>query len=364
MRIRTLEQLAGANTAASEINDALASGNYQRFRFLVAFARWSGLNLLDAELQSFATRRGTAIEGAVGVDLGGTTVEALTYLAGLPSATIKVFRSGNPAMVFHPKVYIFEGATTWRAIVGSSNLSMGGLFSNAEASLIVDGDAGEPIPGFEYWDFIFNCRPPLLPEHAQVVTDALLDELAPKLDPYTKAPPDRARRRTASGVTPLPWRVAPPPVGRPPIPRKTAVPARKSPATGQPTTGGVTTPVGAGTLYMELWEETGGGTQVQLAKDAFTKYFGATSTTVTWVTLTLPSGGKERVRLQSFPNDTFRIPLAFVRTTSKPAVLKFERTGPDAYAVDVRSKGRAGYTAWLSKCNRQRNPTSKRYGIY
>ena len=362
MRVRTIEQLAGANAVAEEINDALTCKDYNRFRFLVAFARWSGLHLLDANLQAFATRSGTKIEGAVGVDLGGTTIEALTYLSNLPKSAVKVFRSGNPRMVFHPKVYIFEGTEKWRVVVGSSNLSSGGLFSNAEVSLVVEGKNGEPIPGYDYWDFVFNCRPPLEAHHVQVLDDDLLDELAPRLDAYTQAPPDRGKSKTAAGVAALPWQNAMPAVGRPPIPKKTTAPAAKKARGGSAPP--VTPPVGAGTLYMELWAETGGGTQVQISKDVFGKFFGATATTVTWVTLTPPVGRKERVRLQSFPNDTYRIPLAFVRNTPRPAVLRFVRTGPDAYSVDVRPKGSSGYADWLRRCTTRKTASSKAFGIY
>jgi hypothetical protein len=116
-------------------------------------------------------------------------------------------------------------------------------------------------------------------------------------------------------------------------------------------------------LYMELWDETGGGTQVQVSKEAFQTFFGASATTTTYVDLATPAG-KDRVRLQAFSNDTFRIPLGFVRATNRPAVLRFERTGPDAYKVDVVEKGRRGYAAWLAQCGTRRNPNAKAYGIY
>ena len=42
---------------------------------------------------------------------------------------------------FHPKVYVFEGARSTTAIVGSANLTAGGLSQNHEISLVVTQDA-------------------------------------------------------------------------------------------------------------------------------------------------------------------------------------------------------------------------------
>jgi hypothetical protein len=45
----------------------------------------------------------------------------------------------NPNGVFHPKVYLFEFAdNTWSAIVGSPNLTKGGLSSNSEVAVLIN----------------------------------------------------------------------------------------------------------------------------------------------------------------------------------------------------------------------------------
>src|SRR4051812_45836186 len=87
-------QYVGQDALSEVLKARLSDPAYTRFRFAVAFVRWSGLHLIDPELQAFATRNGTHIEGLVGIDLGGTTIEALTYLSELPSARIRVVRSG------------------------------------------------------------------------------------------------------------------------------------------------------------------------------------------------------------------------------------------------------------------------------
>lgn len=42
--------------------------------------------------------------------------------------------------IFHPKIYLFEGADKSELIIGSSNLTSQGLFTNVEASLLVSID--------------------------------------------------------------------------------------------------------------------------------------------------------------------------------------------------------------------------------
>jgi hypothetical protein len=79
------------------------------------------------------------LEVAVGLNERGTTVEALLRL--LPEVqTLHVFFK-HPRQTFHPKLYWFENATDgdWSSatvVIGSSNLTRGGLFTNFESSLV------------------------------------------------------------------------------------------------------------------------------------------------------------------------------------------------------------------------------------
>ncbi|MCW2672981.1 MAG: NgoFVII restriction endonuclease domain protein [Frankiales bacterium] len=361
MKVEFVGQLAGADTAAATIETYLCTGDFTRLRFMIAFTRWSGLNLLDAALQTFAATPGTSIDGVCGVDLGGTTAEALTYLKELPGANIKIFRSGNPRVVFHPKIFLLDGPNRWVAIVGSSNLTSGGLHTNAEASLVVDGVVGKDLnPVADYWDDIWGCKPPLNASHIEILDDTLLASLAPRLESYKKPPPDSGR--AGKGIPALGLSSPLPPIGRPPIPARRA-PSKVGAARKRAPGTLVAVPTGPGVLYMELHSETGGGTQVQMSKAAFTGFFGASPGTTTYVDLKTPMG-RDRVRLQYFGNFTYRIPLAFVRNTSRPAVLRFERTGPDEYQVDVVENGQRGYAKWLRMCNTRHRAGSKAYGIY
>jgi hypothetical protein len=105
-----------------------------------AYARANGIDLLlrDPEFQRFLkTGRFDLI---VGVD-GVTDVSALdrlqTIAAEFPRLRTKVFFHDRPATTFHPKFSWFRGLKGGIALVGSGNLTVGGLTTNWEAFAIV-----------------------------------------------------------------------------------------------------------------------------------------------------------------------------------------------------------------------------------
>lgn len=337
------------------VTSALKSGDFRSFRCVVAFARWSGVSLLAPDLNKFLeARKRNSCEFIVGVDLGGTTAEALDYLLHLPKSKVHILRSGDPRIVFHPKIYSFDGPKGWMVVVGSSNLTTGGLFTNGEASVVLRGKTDEANPIETIWDYLLRPGVPLESTNVRRLTDEYLAELAPELAALGTRSPDQAAGGGGSGgIAKIPLAEPVPLSGRPPSPG-----ARDA---GRPSP--VMPPSKAGqVLYMELWEETGGGTQVQMPKRVFTSYFGASDGTVTWVTLNTPEG-TARVRLQSFDNSTYRLPLAFVHETPRPAVLVFDRVGTDEYNVGVWPKGVRGYAKRLNRCDQQSRHDSKRFGF-
>ena len=190
-RVEAALQYVAINSIRDVLLEGLTDPKFRNFRFSVAFARWSGLFLLDEALQTFARRTDTSIIGYVGTDLGGTTVEALTYLSELPGSSIYTVQSNMDRVIFHPKVYEFSGPTQWLVAVGSSNLTMGGILGNVEASAIIRGQAGVP-PSAEVFRYLEPVDP-FTSDHVRSVTPALLAEIAPTLDHYTRRSPDSPR---------------------------------------------------------------------------------------------------------------------------------------------------------------------------
>lgn len=354
MRVSILSQFAGAAPVSRVLEGLLNDNSYDRFRFLVAYVRWSGLHLIDHTLQAFASR--ARVDGIVGIDLGGTTIEAMTYLSELPGARIRILRSGTPEVAFHPKVYIFDGEDGWVAVVGSANSTAGGLFNNAEVCVMLESEArNEDNPLEDLWVRYDTPEPPLKRDHVQLVTDDLLEEIAPLLDRYTTPPPDRARTR-GSAPPPVERAEVPPSAGRPP-----ERPSPQGPGTVETTD---TTPAGGpDVLYMEIFErETGGGTQIQFPKRVISEFFGSPGASITWLMLKTPDG-VETVRIQKFLNSTYRIPLRFLAEVARPAVVRVERVGDDEYDVEAKSHGTRGYTSWHRRCTDQTRAGSRKYGF-
>lgn len=359
-------QFAGEHRVEELLNQLLREARFDRLRVLIAFARWSGLHLIDPALRAFA-KRAKSVEVIVGVDLGGTTGEALEYLMRLPNTRTWVFRSGIPSIVFHPKAFGFAGPTGWCTVIGSSNATSGGLFTNAELVVRMDGKAQEPNPFDAVWSRLNGSEAPLTKEHVAPLTQTLLDQLSESLDAYTTDPPDRGSRKRGSGVTPVVVAAWPPKPGRPPRPdrpEEPPPPAPPPPPTLAPLPEADVDPDSPpATLYMEVWKETGGGTQVQFGTRVVKDFFGASAGGITWVRLDTPDGN-EAHRVQLFKNHTARIPLRFMAGRKRPAVICMTRIAEDHYTVDVRSKGQKDYGPWLARCTEQTRRDSKRYGMF
>ena len=120
---------------------------FEIFRACVAFAKASGVLRLAPSLQRFMDR-GSRVEIVVGIDEDITTRQALELVMQF-STVAYVFN--NPAATFHPKVYLFEIPDQQAvAFVGSSNLTVGGLYTNYEANLGVDLDLTQPADRESY----------------------------------------------------------------------------------------------------------------------------------------------------------------------------------------------------------------------
>ncbi len=124
-----------ANSVGAALINYLSSNDYERFTGISAFASEAGINGLSNYIQR-AKRTYQHLTIIVGVDQKGTSKEALEALLSLNINTLIFYQRGFS--IFHPKVYLFEGADRSQLIVGSSNLTVQGLFVNVEASIHVE----------------------------------------------------------------------------------------------------------------------------------------------------------------------------------------------------------------------------------
>lgn len=108
-----------------------------------AFARRSGIAYLAPAIKAYSADR--PLHLIIGIDLNGTSVEALELLLESAGEQARIFIFHNPASAtFHPKLYRFEYADRWEVYGGSGNLTKGGLFGNYEigfTAILAKGDA-------------------------------------------------------------------------------------------------------------------------------------------------------------------------------------------------------------------------------
>ncbi|MFJ7247285.1 phospholipase D-like domain-containing protein [Kitasatospora sp. NPDC098652] len=112
---------------------------FDELRIAVAWAKRSGLGRVWDALEEFRKQGGKVLL-ILGVSEGGATREGLELALQVADEGY-VFH--DPRRTFHPKVYFASSPGQRSLLVGSSNLTAGGLGWNYEASMWVDWDAGE-----------------------------------------------------------------------------------------------------------------------------------------------------------------------------------------------------------------------------
>lgn len=115
------------------LQSCLESSKFNKLIIVVAFAKNSGVLRLKKAFETFR-KSGAEIEAYVGIDLDGTSYEALISLQKIANKlTVVHLESGQ---TFHPKIYSFTSQDECVLIVGSNNLTSGGLWTNIETSMV------------------------------------------------------------------------------------------------------------------------------------------------------------------------------------------------------------------------------------
>jgi hypothetical protein len=111
----------------------LADLQWTSFRAAVAFVKRSGTQHIRQPLLEFSNR--AQVKLSVGIDLKGSSSEGLNdLLQATPNGEVFVYR--NSPRTFHPKIYLFKNEDRADIVVGSGNLTSGGLFTNYEAAVV------------------------------------------------------------------------------------------------------------------------------------------------------------------------------------------------------------------------------------
>lgn len=108
---------------------------------MIAFAKLSGFKSILLDLKKALTS-GLEARFAIGLDFYQTEPDLLRQLLRLSRKhSLKLYLSDSAA-TFHPKIYALSHDNGYTVLIGSANLTSGGLSSNYEASAQVDDRSG------------------------------------------------------------------------------------------------------------------------------------------------------------------------------------------------------------------------------
>lgn len=159
------------------LSENLESLEWTRFDAAIAFVRRSGVLFIYDKLRAFATRSRVALR--VGVDLQGTSKEGLFLLkeAVQPQKITIVHSAG--VSTFHPKIYLFRNLHEAEVIIGSGNLTAGGLYTNFEGCVSIRLDLSNAIHAHFLRDIdnLLDHWSDLHSGAARILDDELLERL-------------------------------------------------------------------------------------------------------------------------------------------------------------------------------------------
>ena len=154
-----------------------SSPRFKVFRACVAFVKASGVLRLAPSFKTFMDKGGL-IEIVVGIDEQVTTKQGLELVM---KYSTKSYVFHNPASTFHPKFYAFEiPGRRATVLVGSSNFTVGGLYTNYESNLMIDLDLTESDDRKEYQKIldVFGYVSDIAGGNAKQLSQSVIDDLA------------------------------------------------------------------------------------------------------------------------------------------------------------------------------------------
>jgi HKD family nuclease len=356
-----IQTTEGSVQLSDRLNQLLSIGNLKRFRAAVSYVRWSGLGLLATKLEEFL-RQGGELQTIYGIDNGITSPDSLLYSIYLQTIYENHSYAGTiedtyQNATFHPKFFEFQFKDKTIAIIGSGNLTAGGLVNNTELACQVEFSNSDKalVTGLDAAWSAFKSL-------SQAVTLTKIRELkenktlGSELDPEAGQPSDKPfiKHNKKAAKKPLFLKVL--------DVKKVAIRhellAKLDALTEKPKK-----------LYLEILEyETGAqktgagaGYQVQLPAATLALFFGVAPDRTEKVSFQFSTQNIE-VSLSHFKNKTHRVRLKPIQNIPRPAIVIFERLSKNSYQCTIVPPKR--YTAVLeAKCTERTRPGARRWGI-
>ncbi|SFB75642.1 HKD family nuclease [Zunongwangia mangrovi] len=163
-----------------EIKKLLLTSHFTSFKCLVAFATRSGVSSLTPYILK-AKDNIIDFQIIVGID-DITTYEALKEILSWNVKSYIYHFQSNSSVIFHPKIYMFEGKEKSHIIIGSNNMTQTGLVQSIEASSSIELDLSHKAD-LKFIDSIYNYFDPIFKyqdQNLELITEELLEKLLEK----------------------------------------------------------------------------------------------------------------------------------------------------------------------------------------
>lgn len=127
-----------ARTHLEAVRELFDVPDIRQVFFSVAYVNESGVEKIEAKLKAHSAH----LTVFAGVRNETTSHQGLARLHGVGGKLYTV-DTGSRIIIFHPKLYLVRGKDHARLVVGSANLTLGGLNNNIEAGMLLDFDLTE-----------------------------------------------------------------------------------------------------------------------------------------------------------------------------------------------------------------------------
>lgn len=140
--------------------------------FCVAFLKNSGLNAIIQKL-----KEKTKSKYLIGTDFYLTEPSALRRLY---NEGFEVYLTKKDKVTYHPKIYYFKTGQDITIIIGSTNITSGGLQTNIETSFLVNTQVNSPI------DIEFQRTLTEFGEHSALINETVIEEYEKRYSAYKR----------------------------------------------------------------------------------------------------------------------------------------------------------------------------------
>ncbi|WP_333981589.1 phospholipase D family protein [Burkholderia gladioli] len=307
----------------AELDRKSRATELQLFFYAVTLSGWNEVSSVIRKWRSAKSRRKVTIY--VGTDHGITDPDALE---AMDRDGVFVQLMVNYSGVFHPEVVWLSGGTEHIVWIGSNNLTRDGLANNIEFAAMIRSDR----------------VPDLLRDWAQEVAAGSIPLDTGLLDSYRSERAQFEKHRAAAKSMTFTWS------------RRTEPADRSKPR------------LRAGDLILEVMpEETRGGNQVQLPKDAVRQFLGLEAIGDR-ILIKLKQKGKGSFRnllVSVFSNNTVRISINELEYRDRPCILILRKLSANRLEFEIVPEAvfPTRYRSLLAACTNQTRSGSRHWVI-